>query len=65
MQLKSPFGPTDKNVPQIRSIDYSAELDRILVGTNNCDVCEVGVHMLETYVCMLIQAVDDSTGPEF
>lgn len=28
LQLKSPFGPSDKNLPGIRAIDYSEELDR-------------------------------------
>ena len=41
IQLSSPFGPTDRSLPAIRAIDYSADLDRILVGTNNCDVIEL------------------------
>ena len=40
-QLSSPFGPADKTLPAIRSIDYSEELGKILVGTNNCDVIEL------------------------
>mmetsp|Transcript_34365 Transcript_34365/g.76299 ORF Transcript_34365/g.76299 Transcript_34365/m.76299 type:complete len:1172 (-) Transcript_34365:306-3821(-) len=41
IQLKNPFGLSDKSVPAIRSLDYSPDLDRILVGTSNCDVLEV------------------------
>eukprot|EP00955_Chlamydomonas_euryale_P020726 219624-Chlamydomonas_euryale.AAC.2 len=40
VQLKSPFGPGDRNVPAVRALDYSTDLDRIVVGTSNCDVCE-------------------------
>ena len=41
LQLSSPFGPSDKTLPAIRSIDYSDDLGKILVGTNNCDVIEL------------------------
>jgi len=41
IQLSSPFGPTDRTLPAIRSIDYSPDLGRILVGTNNCNIIEL------------------------
>ncbi|GAX82495.1 hypothetical protein CEUSTIGMA_g9922.t1 [Chlamydomonas eustigma] len=41
IQLSSPFGPGDRSVPAVRAIDYSEELGRILVGTNNCDIVEL------------------------
>ena len=43
LQLKSPFGPGDKNAPAIRSLDYSEELDKVLVGTINCDFSELSL----------------------
>ena len=41
VQLPSPFGPNDKSVPQIKSLDYSQDSGTIVVGTNHCDVLEI------------------------
>jgi len=41
VSIPSPFGPGDKWAPCIRSLDYSEELDRIVIGTNHCDVKEI------------------------
>ncbi|KAG1660169.1 hypothetical protein FOA52_005269 [Chlamydomonas sp. UWO 241] len=41
VQLTSPFEMANKRAPAVRALDYSAELDRIVVGTSNCDVVEI------------------------
>lgn len=43
LQLKSPFGPSDKNLPSIRSLDYSDDLGKVLAGTINCDISELSL----------------------
>jgi len=41
VQLTNPFNDVQKLTPAVRALDYSANLDRILVGTSNCDVVEI------------------------
>ncbi|KAJ9506292.1 hypothetical protein QJQ45_013870, partial [Haematococcus lacustris] len=48
MQLKSPFGAGDKWAPAIRALDYSPELQRIVVGTRHCDIIELTETSTET-----------------